>query len=86
MEALDDRWLSFSDLKRSGIVPNWQTLRLWQRDPKIAFPRGRLFGPNTRRWSKQQDIDPWLSSRPAEREGFDEAPRRRKRNAEEAAA
>lgn len=62
-----DIWLSFHDLKRAGIVENWQTLSAWQRDPRINFPRGRLFGPNTRRWSKLTDIDPWLASRPIDR-------------------
>lgn len=65
-------WLDFNDLKRAGIVKSWQTLSEWQDDPKIAFPRGRLFGPNTRRWSWQQDIEPWLASRPVERDAFEE--------------
>lgn len=59
-----DVWLSFKDLKRAGIVENWQTLGAWQRDPRVNFPKGRLLGPNTRRWSKLEDIDPWLASRP----------------------
>jgi hypothetical protein len=63
-----DVWLSFADLKRAGIVRSWQTLRLWQQDPRISFPPGKLFGPNTRRWSKQHEIDPWLESRPAQAE------------------
>jgi hypothetical protein len=65
--ALEDVWLSFLDLKRRGIVKNWQTLLNWQRDPKINFPPGKLFGPNSRRWSEQQEIEPWLKSRPIER-------------------
>jgi hypothetical protein len=69
-EALDI-WLDFKDLRRARIVPNWQTLRGWQDDPRISFPRGRLFGPNTRRWNKKNEIDPWLASRPVEREGFE---------------
>jgi hypothetical protein len=59
-----DTWVSFRDLQRAGIVPNWQTLRTWQEDPAIQFPRGRLFGPNTRRWNLQREILPWLNSRP----------------------
>lgn len=62
-----DVWLSFDDLKRAGIVNSWKTLGEWQRDKRIGFPAGRLFAPNTRRWSKQHDIDPWLASRPVER-------------------
>jgi hypothetical protein len=61
-----DIWLSFDDLKNAGIVKNWQTLRNWQRDPQIGFPSGKLFGPNTRRWSKRHDIEPWVESRPTQ--------------------
>ena len=67
-----DTWLSFDDLRRAGIVDSWKTLGEWQRDPRIRFPLGRLLAPNTRRWSKQHDIDPWLASRPVERDAFDE--------------
>jgi hypothetical protein len=67
-----DIWLSFDDLKRAGIVNSWKTLGEWQRDPRINFPPGRLFAPNTRRWSKQHEIDPWLASRPVERNAFDD--------------
>jgi hypothetical protein len=70
-----DIWLSFDDLRRAGIVYSWKTLREWQRDPRIRFPLGRLFAPNTRRWSKQRDIDPWLASRPVDRDAFDDAER-----------
>jgi hypothetical protein len=60
-------------LKAAGIVKNWQTLSNWINDPRIGFPPGRLFGPNTRRWSKRADIDPWLESRPAQVEVAREA-------------
>jgi hypothetical protein len=70
-----DIWLSFDDLKRAGIISSWKTLGEWQRDPRIGFPPGRLFAPNTRRWSKQRDIDPWLASRPVERDAFDDSER-----------
>ena len=63
--ALRD-WVSFADLREMGIVPNWQTLRAWQKNSNIAFPLGRLFGPNTRRWNVQTEIKPWLASRPTE--------------------
>jgi hypothetical protein len=59
-----DTWLNFKDLQRANIVPNWPTLRAWQDSPEIQFPKGRLFGPNSRRWSKQTEIDPWIASRP----------------------
>ena len=80
-----DTWLSFADLKQAGIVDSWQTLLGWQKDPKIRFPAGKLFGPNSRRWSKQKDIDPWLESRPTEREAFEIASSRRRRRADVAA-
>jgi hypothetical protein len=70
-----DTWLSFDDLRRAGIVDSWKTLGEWQRDPRIHFPLGRLLAPNTRRWSKEYDIDPWLASRPIERDAFDSAER-----------
>ena len=70
-----DVWLSFADLKRVGLVDSWKTLRHWQRDKRIGFPKGRLLAPNTRRWSKRDDIDPWLASRPVERAAFGDAER-----------
>ena len=72
-------WLDFNDLKRAGIVKNWQTLSQWQDDPKIAFPRGVLFGPNSRRWSWQLHIEPRLATRPVEREAFEESERESER-------
>ncbi len=66
MSADPDIWYTFRDLQRLGIVNNWQTLGDWQDDPKIKFPRGVMFGRNSRRWSKQQHIDPWTASRPTE--------------------
>ena len=68
--ALDD-WMSFADLKKAGIVESWEALKNWQEDPRIRFPRGRLFGPNARRWNRQREIEPWLASRPTDRAAFD---------------
>jgi hypothetical protein len=62
-----DTWLTFRDLQRAGVVKNWPTLLSWQRDPDISFPRGKLFGANSRRWS-QKEINEWISSRPVSRE------------------
>jgi predicted DNA-binding transcriptional regulator AlpA len=70
--ALDD-WMSFADLKKAGIVESWEALKNWQEDPRIHFPRGRLFGPNARRWNRQKEIEPWLASRPVDRAAFDAA-------------
>ena|SRR5205823_5453518 len=59
-------WVSFADLQAMGILPNWATLRAWQKDPQIGFPLGRLFGPNSRRWNLHTEIEPWLASRPSD--------------------
>jgi predicted DNA-binding transcriptional regulator AlpA len=67
--ALDD-WLSFADLRKAGIVRSWEILRIWQEDPRVAFPRGKLFAPNSRRWSKSE-IVAWINSRPTDRAEFD---------------
>jgi len=59
-----DTWLSFNDLQARGIVPNHPTLKSWQDDPAVRFPKGRLFGANSRRWALRAEIMPWLASRP----------------------
>lgn len=64
-------WVDYKDLKQAKIVPNWQTLKAWQDDPKINFTKGRLFGRNTRRWHWNTEIVPWLESRPIERVEFE---------------
>jgi hypothetical protein len=60
-------WLSFADLQALGVIPNWTTLLAWQKD--FGFPVGRLLGPNSRRWSRQE-INVWLASRPVARADF----------------
>jgi predicted DNA-binding transcriptional regulator AlpA len=52
------RYLRFSDLKRIGVVGNWQTLKRWIE--KEGFPAGIKVG-NTRLWL-ESEIDAWLSS------------------------
>jgi hypothetical protein len=59
-------WLSFADLQAEGVTTNWQTLSVWVRNE--GFPPGRLFGPNSRRWTREE-INEWLASRPTTREG-----------------
>jgi hypothetical protein len=59
-------WVDFYYLQTIGVIPNWQTLRAWQKDPKIGFPLGRLLGPNSRRWNWHTEIAPWLASRPTD--------------------
>jgi predicted DNA-binding transcriptional regulator AlpA len=52
------RYLRFSDLKRMGVVGNWQTLNRWIE--KEGFPPGIKVG-NTRLWL-ESEIDAWLAS------------------------
>jgi predicted DNA-binding transcriptional regulator AlpA len=54
--------LRFADLKKMGIVSNWQTLGRWIRDE--GFPAGIKLGPNTRAWRKDWVMD-WLTTRSA---------------------
>jgi hypothetical protein len=58
--------LRYADLKDRGIVNNRQTLKNWQNDPKVNFPKGQLTGPNTRTWDEDEEIIPWLESRPTD--------------------
>jgi predicted DNA-binding transcriptional regulator AlpA len=58
--------LRFADLKRMGIVSNWQTLGRRIRDQ--GFPPGIKLGPNTRAWPQDQVMD-WVASRPAAKGG-----------------
>jgi predicted DNA-binding transcriptional regulator AlpA len=57
-------FVRFKDLRERGIVPNWPTLRRWVEE--CDFPPGRLLGPNSRVWTKDE-IEAWLESRPVER-------------------
>jgi hypothetical protein len=66
-----DDWLDFDDLKRLKILKSRQQLSQWQKDPRINFPLGRLFGPNSRRWSRKYEIAPWVEGRPTERAEFE---------------
>jgi hypothetical protein len=72
MNDPEDVWLEFSDLQRQKILKSRQQLKQWQDDPRINFSKGRLFGPNSRRWHKGREIIPWLESRPTERAAFEE--------------
>jgi predicted DNA-binding transcriptional regulator AlpA len=56
------RWLRFADLKARGIVKSWAMLR--RRIERDDFPPGRMLGPNIRAWSEDDEINPWLKSRP----------------------
>jgi len=75
-----DTWVTFNDLRKAGIVPNWPTLHAWVKNPEIKFPPGRLFGKCSRRWSQQREIEPWLASRPVTRGEFNDPPPMPKRH------
>jgi hypothetical protein len=55
-------WLRFRDLQERRIVDSWAQLR--NLIQKQDFPPGRMFGPNTRVWDEENEIEPWLASRP----------------------
>jgi predicted DNA-binding transcriptional regulator AlpA len=52
----------FADLKRLGIISNWQTLSRWVAAGD--FPPGVYLGPNVRAWPVSE-IEAWIESRPA---------------------
>src|SRR5262245_21492062 len=52
-------YVRFSDLKRMGVVGNWQTLKRWIE--RENFPAGIKVG-NTRLWALSE-INAWLESR-----------------------
>jgi predicted DNA-binding transcriptional regulator AlpA len=52
----------FADLKKLGIVSNWQTLTRWIASGN--FPAGRMLGANSRAWLVSE-IEDWIASRPA---------------------
>jgi len=58
--------LRFSDLKARGIVGNWVTLLRWIE--REGFPPGIKLGPHSRAW-REDEIEAWLSSRPAGKNG-----------------
>jgi hypothetical protein len=51
-------WLSFQDLLNDGVVTSWQNMSEWQK--RYGFPTGKLFGPNSRRFSRTE-IDAWIT-------------------------
>jgi hypothetical protein len=64
-------WLTFKDLQDLGVVRNWQGMSEWQK--RFGFPLGKLFGPNSRRWSRAE-VEAWIENRPALRCDFAGAP------------
>jgi predicted DNA-binding transcriptional regulator AlpA len=61
--------LRFSDLQQRKIVKNRQTLKNWVGNPAIAFPPGRMTGPNTRTWT-EEEVGAWLDNRPLAAQGL----------------
>jgi predicted DNA-binding transcriptional regulator AlpA len=53
-------FVRFSQLKKSGIVPNRTTLGRWIRTGN--FPKPVFLGPNVCAW-RQSDIEEWLHLR-----------------------
>jgi hypothetical protein len=56
------RLLRYADFVARGLFKNRQSLKNAQ--DKHGFPRGRLLGPNTRVWDEEEEVEPWLASRP----------------------
>jgi hypothetical protein len=54
--------LRFRDLQNRQIVDSWAQLR--NLIEKYGFPPGHMLGPNTRAWDEEDEIEPWLQSRP----------------------
>jgi hypothetical protein len=59
-------FIRFRDLKARGIVDSWPQLKNIQE--KHGFPLGRLLSPQVRVWDEQEEIEPWLASRPVNAE------------------
>jgi hypothetical protein len=55
--------LRFADLKERGVCRSWAQLK---RQADHNFPLGRLLSPNIRVWDEEDEVDPWLASRPVE--------------------
>src|SRR5262249_52335028 len=58
--------LRFADLKKMGIVKCWPTLLRWIENE--GFPPGKLLGPNTRVFPKDEVLT-WVASRPEKKGG-----------------
>jgi predicted DNA-binding transcriptional regulator AlpA len=61
---MSSRFIRFYDLKKRGIVKSWAQLD--NLIEKYDFPPGRMLSPNTRAWDEEEEIEPWLASRPTE--------------------
>jgi hypothetical protein len=74
-----DAFITFSDLKRAGLVKSYDGLNRLQA---VGFPEGRWLSPNRRVWYPQ-DVARYLAALPTERPKLPpEMKRRRPPNAE----
>ena len=62
---MSSRFVRFRDLKARGIADSWAQLDNLIK--KYGFPPGRMLGPATRVWDLEEEIEPWLASRPVDR-------------------
>lgn len=60
---MSSRFLRFRDLKERGIIDSWAQLDNLIK--KYGFPPGRMLSPNVRAWDEEEELEPWLASRPA---------------------
>jgi hypothetical protein len=56
--------LRFADLKVRGIARSWAQLKRMQE--LYGFPKGKLTTPNCRHWDEEEEVNPWLESRPVD--------------------
>jgi hypothetical protein len=56
--------LRFRDLQVRGIARSWAQLKRLQE--LYGFPKGRLLSPNCRVWDDEEELNPWLESRPVD--------------------
>jgi predicted DNA-binding transcriptional regulator AlpA len=56
--------LRFRDLKKRGIVENRPQLK--NMIERYGFPRGKSLTPNCHVWDEEDEINPWIESRPTE--------------------
>jgi hypothetical protein len=56
--------LRFADLKIRGIARSWAQLK--RLIDLYGFPKGRLLSANCRIWDEEEELNPWLESRPVD--------------------
>jgi hypothetical protein len=56
--------LRFRDLKERGIANSWAQLK--RMIELYGFPPGRMLTPNVRTWDEEDEVNPWIESRPVD--------------------